>query len=178
MVNTRKLIGMALVAGVFALAGASAAAAKIYKWVDAQGNVYFTDHAPNEPGKAVKVEVRESSPKSKKAPPQAPKAPSLVDDRLSAAEYDAPPKRTMTVELYTVSWCPWCKKARDYFTAQGIAFTDYDIEKDPAALARKNDMDPEKGIPFAVVNGIKIHGYSERAYARALNDPLLGLPAK
>jgi glutaredoxin len=173
-----KLAGIALFAGMFTIAGAGAASAKIYKWVDAQGNVHFQDRAPADAGKGAKVEVRASSPKLKKTLPPAPKTPSLVDDRLSAAEYDTQPKRTVTVELYTVSWCPWCKKAHDYFTAQGIPFTEYDIERDPAALARKNELAPQTGVPLAVVNGIKISGYSERAYVRAMNDPLLGLPAK
>ena len=29
------------------------------------------------------------------------------------------------VELYTTSWCPYCKKARDFFRSRGISFTEY-----------------------------------------------------
>ena len=41
-------------------------------------------------------------------------------------------------------------------------------EKDRAAAARKRELDPKRGVPFAIINGRLIHGYSESAYERAL----------
>ena len=34
------------------------------------------------------------------------------------------------VELYITSWCPYCKKAIEYFESRGIKYKAYDIEKD------------------------------------------------
>lgn len=84
-------------------------------------------------------------------------------------------KRTTThavtrnsVELYTTSWCPYCKKAIHYFQSKGIAYTVYDIEADKQAAARKKKLDGRGGVPFAVINGKKIHGFSANAYEAAL----------
>jgi glutaredoxin len=74
-----------------------------------------------------------------------------------------------SVELYITTWCPYCRKAIAFFQARGIPITVYDIERDAAAAQRKNELDRRRGVPFAVVNGKKIHGYSEAAYLRALN---------
>jgi glutaredoxin len=72
------------------------------------------------------------------------------------------------VELYVTSWCPYCKKARQFFKSRGIKYKAYDIEKDAKAAARQRKLDSRKGVPFAVINGIKIHGYSPENYASAL----------
>ncbi len=72
------------------------------------------------------------------------------------------------VELYTTSWCRYCEKAREFFRSRNIPFTEYDIEKDKSAGRRKQKLDPAGGVPFAMVNGQAIRGFSETAYARAL----------
>ena len=75
---------------------------------------------------------------------------------------------TPKVELYTTSCCPWCKKAKAFFRSRGIAFIEYDIEKDKEAARRKMQIDRQQGVPFAVINGEGIHGYNVRAYKDAL----------
>jgi glutaredoxin len=72
--------------------------------------------------------------------------------------------------LYTTSWCPWCKRAKAFFRSRGIVFVEYDIEKDKAAAHRKAQIDRQKGVPFAVINGKGIHGYNENAYNNALTQ--------
>ncbi len=76
---------------------------------------------------------------------------------------------TSQVELYVTSWCPYCQQAIDFFRSRGIYYAVYDIERDDNAARRKKELDPSKGVPFAVINGIKIHGFSEEAYLKALN---------
>ena len=72
------------------------------------------------------------------------------------------------VELYSTSWCGYCKKARLFFRDRGIRFVEYDIEKDLNAAYRKMQLDSGRGVPFAVINGQKISGYSEARYIRAI----------
>ncbi|MGB7063907.1 MAG: glutaredoxin domain-containing protein [Syntrophobacteria bacterium] len=85
-------------------------------------------------------------------------------ESIASAETRTRPK----VELYTTSWCPYCEKAREFFRSRGIFFTEYDIEKDKSAAARKNQLDKKKGVPFVVINGRGIHGWSAAAYEQAL----------
>jgi glutaredoxin len=72
------------------------------------------------------------------------------------------------VELFVTSWCPYCKKAINFFRSHDIPYVVYDIEKDPVAARRKRELDPSPGVPFALINGHKVRGYSEEAYSRAL----------
>jgi len=44
----------------------------------------------------------------------------------------------------------------------------YDIEKDSAAAKRKMELDSGRGVPFAIINGIKISGWSKSMYQSAL----------
>ena len=74
------------------------------------------------------------------------------------------------VELYVTDWCPYCKKAIKFFQSRGIPFKVYDIEKDKQAAARKSQLDGgQKGVPLAVINGTRIHGFSAEHYESALN---------
>ena len=116
------------------------AGAEIYKWVDKDGVVHLSDVPPKDVRSNAKVES------------------------ITPSENRTSPK----VELYTTSWCPYCQKARDFFGSRGISFTEYDIDKDKAAAARKKRLDKKKGVPFAVINGRGIHGWSAAAYEQAL----------
>ncbi len=88
---------------------------------------------------------------------------SRAEDKLLASIYEAD-----RVELYVTSWCPYCRQAIDFFRSRGINPVVYDIERDDNAARRKKELDPRKGVPFAVINGVKIHGFSENAYLKAL----------
>ncbi len=74
------------------------------------------------------------------------------------------------VELYVTSWCPYCKKAEAYLDQQGVEYRKYDIEKDAEAAKRKSQLDARKGVPFAMINGVAVHGWSEALYAKALRN--------
>lgn len=74
------------------------------------------------------------------------------------------------VELYVTSWWPYCDKAKSYLVSRGIEFKVYDIEKDAAAAERKKQLDSGRGVPFAIINGIKLSGWSKRMYESALDE--------
>lgn len=39
------------------------------------------------------------------------------------------------VEIYTRSWCGYCHAAKRLLARKGVAFTEYDVEKEPERLA-------------------------------------------
>jgi len=118
--------------------------AKLYTWTD-RNNVVRRTYYPPPPD-----QVRQNSAPATQAP---------------AARQEV---RSNQVELYVTSWCPYCKQAIHYFQSKGIAFTAYDIEKDREAAQRKQSLDGQGGVPFAVINGIAVHGYAPEQYGRAL----------
>jgi len=75
------------------------------------------------------------------------------------------------VELYVTSWCPYCKMAEAYLDRRGVEYQRYDVEKDKEAAQRMYRLAGGGGIPFAMINGVAIKGWSEEAYADALKKP-------
>ena len=49
-----------------------------------------------------------------------------------------------------------------------VSFKVYDIEKDAAAAKRMQQLSSGRGVPFAIINGIEIPGWSEKLYEMAL----------
>ena len=39
------------------------------------------------------------------------------------------------VTMYSTSWCGYCRRLKKAFNAQGISYTEVDIDDDPAAAA-------------------------------------------
>jgi len=74
------------------------------------------------------------------------------------------------VELYITTWCGYCRKAREFLQSKDISFIEYDIEKDPQAASRKEEISGWGGIPVAVINGQVIRGFSKATYERALKS--------
>jgi glutaredoxin len=142
MKKTSLLI--ALTVALFSLAVVPLASGKMYTWEDRNGKIRRTYYPP--PANQVKTQ----SPQARSSRQQAVKS--------------------QRVELYVTSWCPYCKKAEEFFRSRGIATTIYDIEKDKKAAASKNRLDNKKGVPFAIVNGRKIHGYAPEQYESALKE--------
>jgi len=51
---------------------------------------------------------------------------------------------------------------------KGVNFKVYDIEVDKVAARRKKKLDSGRGVPFAIINGIAVNGWSQRLYESAL----------
>ncbi len=156
MRNKRALALSVLI--ILALAASPVLGGELYKWKDENGVTHFSDSPPAEPGKGVETrQVEEGGSGDFDVMKNYPRA-----DPLSPAR--ARPK----VEIYTTSWCPTCRKAKEFFSSRGIPFTEYDIEKDPAADARHDQLSPEGYVPVVLVNGRKSVGLKPDQILEAL----------
>lgn len=77
------------------------------------------------------------------------------------------------VVLYSTEWCGYCKLTREFFAANGIRYTERDIEKSSAALAEHRKLGG-RGVPLIVVDDAVIKGYSEPALRQSLAPWLRG----
>jgi glutaredoxin len=73
-----------------------------------------------------------------------------------------------SVEIFTTTWCPYCVKAVGFLRANNIPFVEYDIERDARAARRMEQLAGRGGVPFAIINGQQVRGWSEAAYRKAL----------
>lgn len=136
---------------LISLLTATSVTAEIYKWIDEQGNVHFTDRPP--PNQTTeKIEVKINSYTS----------PKIVDvDRLFG--------KTDKVTMYSTSWCGYCKKARNYFLSNNIAFEEYDVE-----TTNKGKNDYEKlgggGVPIILMGNKRMNGFSVKKFERLYKE--------
>ena len=126
--------------------------AEIYRWTDENGKVHFSDQKPWQT-ESEKVEVKINTYESVSYDT------SLFDTGNSL--FDTGKK----VVMYSTSWCGYCKKAKRYFEQKGIAYTEYDIEKDTRAK-RQYDKMQAKGVPVILVGKKRMNGFSEAGFER------------
>jgi len=148
--------------------------ADMYKWVDENGIAHFSDVPPDVTDNSDIETLPTYTTPENNGYPQDKNSTENENRNNRSNSTDTVQKNPRTikpkVELYTTSWCPWCKKAKAFFRSRGIAFVEYDIEKDKEAALRKAQIDRQKGVPFTVINGKGISGYNEKAYNDALRQ--------
>ena len=145
------------------------ATAEIYKWVDEDGVLHISDVPPENVVPNGRVKSMAPSKSGPDVDPHSTRKKATLTQKLLDRFLRKSRNRTSPkVELYTTSWCYYCKEARNFFRSRGIPFTEYDIERDKSAAARKKQLDKRNMVPFAVINGQKISGFSAADYKRAL----------
>ena len=126
--------------------------AQIYKWTDAEGKAHFSGAKPDNSIPLQNISNLQQHGKK------------LVS---TSSNKEVATNKPM-VELFVTSWCPYCKKAKNYLNNKGIAFKEYDIEADKAAADRMEKLSPGSGIPVAVIRGVVVQGFDEESYDEAL----------
>ena len=56
------------------------------------------------------------------------------------------------VEIYSTSTCHFCQMAKEFFTANGIEFTDYNVGLDPERRAQMVEITGHLGVPVIVIS--------------------------
>ncbi len=56
------------------------------------------------------------------------------------------------VEIYSTSTCHFCQMAKEFFTANGIEFTDYNVGLDPERRAQMVEITGQLGVPVIVIS--------------------------
>jgi glutaredoxin len=78
------------------------------------------------------------------------------------------------VSLYTLSTCPWCRKAKQFFAERNIPFTyiDYDLadEATQGKILQELDAAGATGFPFVRIGDKVIAGYQPELYSKALRS--------
>jgi len=59
----------------------------------------------------------------------------------------------MTVQVYGTRWCRDCRAARQFLDVHGIAYTEIDVDRDPAASAEILRRVGKRAVPQLVIDG-------------------------
>lgn len=130
------------------------AQAQVFKWTDADGRTHYGDRPP---GEASTQEIR-IRPTSFDGPAQL-RDWSEVLRRKPEAGAAPPPGITM----YSTEWCGHCRNAREYFKANGIDYTEIDVEKSEAGR-REFAAYRGRGVPLIVSGKRTLRGFSPKAF--------------
>lgn len=95
-----------------------------------------------------------------------------LESTLARAEAEAEAAKVPTITMYSASWCGVCRKARAFMDAEGIAYVEKDIEKDPGAQAelRKKAQAAgiqANGVPVFDIGGKLMSGFDPDALKQA-----------
>jgi len=73
-----------------------------------------------------------------------------------------------SVKIYSTSTCPWCKKAKEFFKANKVSFTNVDVGKNKVAAQEMVKKSGQMGVPVIDIDGKIIVGFDEGKLKSAL----------
>jgi glutaredoxin-like YruB-family protein len=65
------------------------------------------------------------------------------------------------VTIYSTPSCHFCHMAKDYFTANNVAFTDHDVATDLDKRKEMMDMTGQMGVPVIRIGDDVVVGFDE-----------------
>lgn len=76
------------------------------------------------------------------------------------------------VEIYTTVNCHFCHMAKEYFKANNVPFTDYNVGLDVEKRNEMVELSGQMGVPVIVVDKKDlIVGFNQKALAKLLELP-------
>ena len=130
-----------------------AQAAELYRWVDAEGKVHYTDQPP--PASAKKVEEKHLGGNS------------IDTSGLPFATRQAIQKSPVT--LYASDCGMGCDLARELLSQRGIPYTSKNPQTSPDAAQALKNLTGELNVPVLVVGSAVSKGYEKGAWDAALD---------
>lgn len=135
------------------VAAGLAQAAELYRWVDADGKVHYTDQPP--PASARKVEEKKLS------------GSTIDTSQLPYAMQQAVKKSPVT--LYANECGEPCTQAREHLGKRGIPYTGKNPETTPADAEALKKLVGAAFVPVLLVGSAVSKGYDKEAWDAALD---------
>ncbi|MDB5237794.1 MAG: Glutaredoxin-like protein YruB-family [Candidatus Kaiserbacteria bacterium] len=68
---------------------------------------------------------------------------------------------TATVEIYSTPSCHFCHMAKEFFTANNVAFTDHNVASDLEKRKEMIDKSGQMGVPVITIGDQFVVGFDE-----------------
>lgn len=144
---TRELLILLLCASGFVQAG------QVYRWVDAQGNVTYSDQPPP-------VSARQSATITGKG--------NVVE--VDKETYEAKVAREKhPVVLYTTACGPVCDQAKEYLAQRGIPFAAKDPSREPEIALELKKLAGALEVPVVKVGKDFVKGFERGQWGKLLD---------
>jgi glutaredoxin len=158
---------LALALALIALSMATMAADTVYRVVEPDGTVRYSDQPPAAGRRADTLEFRHlpSSP----LPESVLRFRADMEKRIGERAAENREPRRGEVRLFTAQWCPHCRRAKADLAKRGVSYTEYDIET-PDGMAAFVQASG-RSVPLLVASGARIVGYAPGSYDGLLSSP-------
>lgn len=142
------------------LAGRNAVADTVYRSISPDGRVVYSDQPPSA-GKVQRIYSFENLPAS----PVPESVRRYRQDLESGMKKRLASQATPVsgTQLYSASWCGYCRKAKAYLGEKGIPYQEVDIDTPEGAKAFAL-AGGGGGIPLLLSKGQRVQGFSTAAY--------------
>lgn len=76
------------------------------------------------------------------------------------------------IVLYSTSWCPHCRQAKEYMTSNNIPFINKDVELDNSAMDELTKKYKSQGVPVIVLGNDEkvLRGFDEQRFKKAVEE--------
>lgn len=69
------------------------------------------------------------------------------------------------IEIYTLSYCPYCAKAKEFFDLKNLPYTEYKLDgnedEEFLKLQKKFNIKGDVTAPQIIIDGNRIGGYTD-----------------
>ncbi len=121
--------------------GTSVLAQGVYKWVDENGQIHYSDQPIDDQAEALSIQVLS------------------LETASEIQDQDVVSVTGGGVKIYTATWCTWCEHAKTYMRSKGIAFNEYDVENSVIGRQEYKRL-KGKGVPIILVGNQRMDGFS------------------
>ncbi len=99
-------------------------------------------------------------------------APVVADSPQHQSPVSVVPRTHPRIVLYSTSWCPHCKEAKEYFKKHNIAYINRDVEQDSDAMEALVETYKSSAVPVIVLgNDEKIlKGFKQDEFEKAYEE--------
>lgn len=73
-----------------------------------------------------------------------------------------------TVTIYTTPSCHFCQMSKEFFKANGVAYTEIDVAADAAKRAEMVDKSGQMGVPVIMIGEDMVIGFDKRRLSELL----------
>ncbi len=101
--------------------------------------------------------------------------PVVADSAVNAPVTEEKKESDAKITVYTTINCPFCKSEKEFLAAQGLTFSEKNVEEDNEALKEMLSLsDNFAGVPVTVLNGPKgkkvVKGFTQDEFLKELQE--------
>jgi glutaredoxin len=78
-------------------------------------------------------------------------------------------RSSVSITMYSASWCGVCSAARAYMTGARIPFIERDVDTDSSAALEARQRNPRGTVPTFDIGGLTLIGFSPRSLERTID---------